>query len=306
MARPIAYLQLAQTPSRTGGLNAGHQHPQQPRPPAGVHRGNAAERDRLRRQLDQAPRDRGSELGRATTHRQQAEQALAAHRPPAHRDASLVAPRPRPAQSHTGGLVVRPPSNSTGPHDWEREWHQTCWEPLDECAVRSGILAGSVRPFPRAGAGRLMLVRWADVTRGRGNQAIWSRTTATASCWVSWARAANAWSKRSAPSAWRTWSTSSASPCRSSINARRPTRRRRPSAAPASSAARSPSPLDERQLGERGQAQGHVAGAVGPPGSALAPRPAAPGPPQPASHHRQGAQQHPGPGGQPGVVEPLP
>ena len=168
MARPIAYLQLAQTPSRTGGPNTGHQHPQQPRPPAGVHRGNAAERDRLRRQLDQAPRDRGSELGRATTHRQQAEQALAAHRPPAHRDASLVAPRPRPAQSHTGGLVLRPPSNSTGPHDWEREWHQTCWEPLDECAVRSGILAGSVRPFPRAGAGRLMLVRWADVTRGRG------------------------------------------------------------------------------------------------------------------------------------------
>src|SRR5215212_2980261 len=40
-----------------------------------------AERDRLRRQLDQAPRDRGRELVRATVHRQQAEQALAAYQP---------------------------------------------------------------------------------------------------------------------------------------------------------------------------------------------------------------------------------
>src|SRR5215217_462709 len=44
-----------------------------------------AERDRLRRQLDQAPRDRGLELVRATAHRQQAEAALAAHQPPAGR-----------------------------------------------------------------------------------------------------------------------------------------------------------------------------------------------------------------------------
>jgi hypothetical protein len=41
-----------------------------------------AERDRLRRQLDQAPRDRSRELGRATTHREQAEQALAAYQQP--------------------------------------------------------------------------------------------------------------------------------------------------------------------------------------------------------------------------------
>jgi hypothetical protein len=40
-----------------------------------------AERDRLRHQLDQAPRDRSRELARATTHRQQAEQAVAAHQP---------------------------------------------------------------------------------------------------------------------------------------------------------------------------------------------------------------------------------
>src|SRR5215218_4515562 len=42
-----------------------------------------AERDRLRQQLDQAPRDRRRELARATTHRQHAEEALAAHQQPA-------------------------------------------------------------------------------------------------------------------------------------------------------------------------------------------------------------------------------
>jgi hypothetical protein len=41
------------------------------------------ERDRLRRHLDQAPRDRRRELTRATAHRQHAEQALAAHQQPA-------------------------------------------------------------------------------------------------------------------------------------------------------------------------------------------------------------------------------
>src|SRR5215217_9752688 len=40
-----------------------------------------AERDRLRRQLDQAPRDRGRELTRATTHREEAERVLAAQQP---------------------------------------------------------------------------------------------------------------------------------------------------------------------------------------------------------------------------------
>jgi hypothetical protein len=42
-----------------------------------------AERDRLRRQLDQAPRDRRRELARATTHRQHADEAVAAHQPSA-------------------------------------------------------------------------------------------------------------------------------------------------------------------------------------------------------------------------------
>jgi hypothetical protein len=41
-----------------------------------------AERDRLRHQLDQAPRDRSRELARTTAHREQAEAALAAYQQP--------------------------------------------------------------------------------------------------------------------------------------------------------------------------------------------------------------------------------
>jgi hypothetical protein len=49
------------------------------------------ERDRLRHQLDQAPRDRSRELDRATVHREEAEQALAVHQPPTgHQPASML------------------------------------------------------------------------------------------------------------------------------------------------------------------------------------------------------------------------
>jgi len=69
-----------------------------------------------------------------------------------------------------------------------------------------------------------------------------SRAAAIA-CWrLSWMPAAKAWSNRSAPSACRIPATIWASPCCCSGQARRPTRWRRPSAAPVSSAARSPSP----------------------------------------------------------------
>jgi hypothetical protein len=46
------------------------------------------ERDRLRHQLDQAPRDRSRELARATAHRQHAEEALAAHQEPTDRQST--------------------------------------------------------------------------------------------------------------------------------------------------------------------------------------------------------------------------
>jgi hypothetical protein len=75
------YLQLAQALSRTGGQSLAIDTPSGPdlqRLSTGELR---AERDRLRRQMDEAPRDRSRELARATAHREQAEQALAAHQP---------------------------------------------------------------------------------------------------------------------------------------------------------------------------------------------------------------------------------
>jgi hypothetical protein len=63
--------------------------PNPPRHPTCITSSNAAHitnlavaQHRLRRQLDEAPRDRSRELARATAHRQQAEEALAAHEQP--------------------------------------------------------------------------------------------------------------------------------------------------------------------------------------------------------------------------------
>jgi hypothetical protein len=79
--QPDGYLQLAQALSRAGG------RPWPSTPEAAPTSSECrpvswrAERDRLRCQLDQAPRDRSRELARATAHREQAEQVLAAHQP---------------------------------------------------------------------------------------------------------------------------------------------------------------------------------------------------------------------------------
>ena len=79
--QPDGYLQLAQALSRAGGqtlaIDTLSSLDFQRLSTAELR----AERDRLRRQLDQAPRDRSRELARATAHRQQAEQTLAAHQP---------------------------------------------------------------------------------------------------------------------------------------------------------------------------------------------------------------------------------
>src|SRR5215213_7427934 len=75
--QPDGYLQLVQILSRAGGQTLAIDTPTSPdlrQLSTGELR---AERDRLRRQLDQAPRDRSRELARATSHRQQAEEALA-------------------------------------------------------------------------------------------------------------------------------------------------------------------------------------------------------------------------------------
>jgi AAA domain len=77
--QPDAYLQLAQALSRAGGQTLA----METRSSLDLQRLSTAElraeRDGLRRQLDQAPRDRSRELARATAHREQAEQDLTAH-----------------------------------------------------------------------------------------------------------------------------------------------------------------------------------------------------------------------------------
>jgi hypothetical protein len=86
-----------------------------------------AERDRLRRQLDQAPRDRSRELARATTHRQQAEAALAVHQQPTDRQPPGMLRWLRRGYDHTaqvpGGLAVAT-QQANRAHDRERELRQ--------------------------------------------------------------------------------------------------------------------------------------------------------------------------------------
>jgi hypothetical protein len=85
-----------------------------------------AERDRLCRQLDQAPRDRSRELERATTHRQQTEQALAAHQQPTSRQPAgmlrFLRRGDQPAQIQGGLAVATQQANRA--HDQERELRQ--------------------------------------------------------------------------------------------------------------------------------------------------------------------------------------
>jgi hypothetical protein len=81
--QPDVYVQLAQALSRAGGQTLAIDTPNNPDLQRLSTAELRAERDRLRRQLDQAPRDRRRELTRATAHRQHAEQALAAYQQPA-------------------------------------------------------------------------------------------------------------------------------------------------------------------------------------------------------------------------------
>jgi hypothetical protein len=78
--QPDGYLQLAQALARAGGQTLAIDTPSSPDLQRLTTAELRAERNRLRRQLDQAPRDRSRELARAAAHRQQAEEALAAHR----------------------------------------------------------------------------------------------------------------------------------------------------------------------------------------------------------------------------------
>jgi hypothetical protein len=80
--QPDGYLQLAQALSRTGSQTLAIDTPDSPDLQRLSTAELRAERDRLRRQLGQAPRDRSRELTRATAHREEAEQVLVAHQQP--------------------------------------------------------------------------------------------------------------------------------------------------------------------------------------------------------------------------------
>jgi AAA domain len=124
--QPDGYLQLAQALSRAGGQTLAIDTPSS----LDLQRLSTAElraeRDRLRHQLDQAPRDRSRELARATTHRQQAEEVLAAHQQPSGRQSAGMLRRLRPGELPAqlpGGLAVAT-QQANRVHDRERELRQ--------------------------------------------------------------------------------------------------------------------------------------------------------------------------------------
>jgi conjugative relaxase-like TrwC/TraI family protein len=125
--QPDGYLQLAQALSRAGGQTLAIDTPSSPNLQRLSTRELRAERDRLRRQLDQAPRDRSRELARATTHREQAEQTLAPHQQTSAPQAGGMLGWLRRGSDHPagmpGGLAVAT-QHADRAHDRERELRQ--------------------------------------------------------------------------------------------------------------------------------------------------------------------------------------
>jgi conjugative relaxase-like TrwC/TraI family protein len=129
--QPDGYLQLAQALSRAGGQTLAIDTPSSldlRRLSTGELR---AERDRLRRLLDQAPRDRSRELARATTHREEAELALAAHQQPTgHKPTGMLRwlRRGDDQPAHMPGGLTVATQQANRAHDRERELrqHQQC------------------------------------------------------------------------------------------------------------------------------------------------------------------------------------
>jgi conjugative relaxase-like TrwC/TraI family protein len=124
--QPDAYLQLAQALSRAGSQTLATDTPSSPDLQRLSTAELRAERDRLRRQLDQAPRDGTRELARATAHRQQAEAALAAYQQPTgQQPAGMLRFLRRGDQpgGMPGGLAVATQQASRA-HDRERELRQ--------------------------------------------------------------------------------------------------------------------------------------------------------------------------------------
>jgi hypothetical protein len=125
--QPDAYLQLAQALSRAGGQALAIDTPSNPDLQGLSTAELRAERDRLRQKLDEAPRDRSRELARATTHREQAEAALAAQQPSTGRQpGGMLRFLPRSGDQPAripGGLAVAT-QQANRAHDRERELRQ--------------------------------------------------------------------------------------------------------------------------------------------------------------------------------------
>ncbi|MFL6219004.1 MAG: hypothetical protein ACJ742_10745, partial [Actinomycetes bacterium] len=106
----------------------GHRHPSSPDLQRLSTAELRAERDRLRRQLDQVPRDRRRELARATTHREQAEHALAAHQSSAGGQPGgmlrWLRRGDQPAQLPGGLAVATQQANRTQDRERELRQHQ--------------------------------------------------------------------------------------------------------------------------------------------------------------------------------------
>jgi hypothetical protein len=125
--QPDAQLQLAQVLSRAGGKILAIDTPSSP----DLRRLSTAElrveRDRLRRWLDQAPRDRARELARATAHREHADEVRAAHQQPIRRQpAGMLGWLRRggdQSASILGGLAVAT-QRANRAHDRERALRQ--------------------------------------------------------------------------------------------------------------------------------------------------------------------------------------
>jgi hypothetical protein len=124
--QPDGYLQLAHALSRAGGQSLAVDTPSSLDLTRLSTAELRAERDRLRRQLDQAPRDRGRELERASAHRRQAEEALAAHQPPTDRQPAGMLRWLRGGEERAripGGVAVAT-QQANRAHDRERELRQ--------------------------------------------------------------------------------------------------------------------------------------------------------------------------------------
>ena len=176
--QPDARLQLAQALARAGGQTLAIDIPNSPDLKRLSTAELRAERDRLRHRLDQAPRDRARELARATAHREQAEQVLAAYQQPiGHQPPGMLGWLRRgsdqPVQM-SGGLAVAT-QQANRAHDRERELRQ-------QQQRRQGWLEANAHLGPPTG-------RWCGLWPGSGVPPAWrSRLSGLAMSWKPWGR----------------------------------------------------------------------------------------------------------------------